>query len=252
TLDGLLVPLTETTWVRSGAVLGPEDRISALAAQIPARLVVSHSTAWWVHVGLGRAPSPLTFTTHPRRRVLDQDGAVVHELNLGRGDWETIAGLPVTTPMRRVPAAVPSMSVPSSSRRPRTTRGTTSAPMGIPTSIPGEQGSRTVRRGTLILREVGVAHPPRPQPERTARSHASHGMDTGGYSAGSSGTGSGGFDAPAPTSAAAPVDAQPTGSGRDEDEYDPETDLDITDAPQVGVAVIAKVLGGEIIHARDG
>lgn len=100
TLDGLLVPLTETTWVRSGAVLGPEDRISALAAQIPARLVVSHSTAWWVHVGLGRAPSPLTFTTHPRRRVLDQDGAVVHELNLGRGDWETIAGLPVTTPMR--------------------------------------------------------------------------------------------------------------------------------------------------------
>ncbi|RAE78311.1 hypothetical protein DN540_30790, partial [Burkholderia multivorans] len=56
TLDGLLVPLTETTWVRSGAVLGPEDRISALAAQIPARLVVSHSTAWWVHVGLGRAP----------------------------------------------------------------------------------------------------------------------------------------------------------------------------------------------------
>ncbi|QPR39494.1 DNA polymerase III subunit gamma and tau [Brevibacterium casei] len=78
-----------------------------------------------------------------------------------------------------------------------------------------------------------------------------HGMDTGGYSAGSSGTGSGGFDAPAPTSAAAPVDAQPTGSGRDEDEYDPETDLDITDAPQVGVAVIAKVLGGEIIDERD-
>ncbi|MEL7583663.1 DNA polymerase III subunit gamma and tau [Brevibacterium casei] len=78
-----------------------------------------------------------------------------------------------------------------------------------------------------------------------------HGMDTGGYSAGSSGTGSGGFDAPAPTSAAAPVDAQPTGSGRDEDEYDPETDLDITDAPQVGVAVIAKVLGGEIIDERE-
>ena len=78
-----------------------------------------------------------------------------------------------------------------------------------------------------------------------------HGMDTGGYSAGISGTGSGGFDAPAPTSAAAPVDAQPTGSGRDEDEYDPETDLDITDAPQVGVAVIAKVLGGEIIDERD-
>lgn len=100
TLDGLLTPLTETTWVRSGAVLDAEDRILALAAQIPARLVVSHATAWWVHLGLGRAPSPLTLTTHPRRRVLEQNGLIVHELNLARSEWETIAGVPVTTPMR--------------------------------------------------------------------------------------------------------------------------------------------------------
>lgn len=78
-----------------------------------------------------------------------------------------------------------------------------------------------------------------------------HGMDTSAYSAGNTGNGFGQHSAPAPTSAAAPVDAQPTGSGGDEDEYDPETDLDITDAPQVGVAVIAKVLGGEIIDERD-
>ncbi|NNV08192.1 hypothetical protein ETC03_18375, partial [Geobacillus sp. MMMUD3] len=77
------------------------------------------------------------------------------------------------------------------------------------------------------------------------------GMDTGAYSAENPGNGFGQHSAPAPASAAAPVDAQPTGSGRDEDEYDPETDLDITDAPQVGVAVIAKVLGGEIIDERD-
>lgn len=129
TLDGLLTPLTETTWVRSGAVLDAEDRIHALAAQIPARLVVSHATAWWVHLGLGRAPSPLTLTTHPRRRVLEQNGLIVHELNLARSEWETIAGVPVTTPMRtlydlllphvRSPRPVRSARSPNSSTRSR-------------------------------------------------------------------------------------------------------------------------------------
>lgn len=44
---------------------------------------------------------------------------------------------------------------------------------------------------------------------------------------------------------------QPESSGADEDEYDPETDLDVSDAPQIGVAVIARVLGGEIIDERE-
>ncbi|MCI4010956.1 DNA polymerase III subunit gamma and tau [Brevibacterium sp. ZH18] len=44
---------------------------------------------------------------------------------------------------------------------------------------------------------------------------------------------------------------QPQNFGADEDEYDPETDLDVSDAPQIGVAVIARVLGGEIIDERD-
>lgn len=44
---------------------------------------------------------------------------------------------------------------------------------------------------------------------------------------------------------------QTQGSGSDEDEYDPETDLDISEAPQIGVAVIARVLGGEIIDERE-
>nr|WP_275902155.1 DNA polymerase III subunit gamma and tau [Brevibacterium zhoupengii] len=47
------------------------------------------------------------------------------------------------------------------------------------------------------------------------------------------------------------ADARPQNSGADEDEYDPETDLDISDAPQIGVAVIARVLGGEIIDERE-
>ena len=45
--------------------------------------------------------------------------------------------------------------------------------------------------------------------------------------------------------------AQPQRSGADEDEYDPETDLDVSEAPQIGVAVIARVLGGEIIDERE-
>ncbi|WP_193072007.1 MULTISPECIES: DNA polymerase III subunit gamma and tau [unclassified Brevibacterium] len=49
----------------------------------------------------------------------------------------------------------------------------------------------------------------------------------------------------------ADADAQPQASGSDEDEYDPETDLDISEAPQIGVAVIARVLGGEIIDERE-
>ena len=70
-----------------------------------------------------------------------------------------------------------------------------------------------------------------------------HGMDAGAYSAPSAPPRN---PTPTPTSA-----SEAPGSGPVEDEYDPETDLDITDAPQVGVAVIAKVLGGEIIDERD-
>ena len=43
----------------------------------------------------------------------------------------------------------------------------------------------------------------------------------------------------------------PQGSGSDEDEYDPDTDLDVSEAPQMGVDVIARVLGGEIIDERE-
>ncbi|RBP63910.1 hypothetical protein DFO66_1082 [Brevibacterium sanguinis] len=100
TMDGLLSRLTETTWVRTGAVLGPEDRVEALRSQVPPRLVLSHSTAWWIHTGLGRAPSPLTFITVPRRRFVEDIDAVVHELRLSRDDFTVIGGLGVTTEER--------------------------------------------------------------------------------------------------------------------------------------------------------
>lgn len=100
TLDGLLTRLTESTWVRKGAVLDATDRMAALQAQIPPRLVLSHDIAWWVHNGLGRAPSPLTFITNPRRRYVDGGDVVVHELTIAAHEWELIHDLPITTPDR--------------------------------------------------------------------------------------------------------------------------------------------------------
>ncbi|MDN5634958.1 MAG: hypothetical protein L0G36_04870 [Brevibacterium sp.] len=97
TLDGLLTRLTESTWVRKGAVLSSEDRMAALHAQIPPRLVLSHDIAWWVHSGLGRAPSPLTFITYPRRRYVDGCEIVVHELTIAQDEWELINEHPITT-----------------------------------------------------------------------------------------------------------------------------------------------------------
>ncbi|KAB1943004.1 DNA polymerase III subunit gamma and tau [Brevibacterium linens] len=55
-----------------------------------------------------------------------------------------------------------------------------------------------------------------------------------------------------PGAASAPgSNAYPQQSGSVEDEYDPETDLDVSEAPQMGVDVIARVLGGEIIDERE-
>lgn len=95
-LDGLLTRLTENTWVRKGAILEREDRMEALRSDIPPRLVLSHSSAHWVHSGLGRAPSQLSFITYPRRRVLHIEGIEVHEVSITATDWTTICGLPIT------------------------------------------------------------------------------------------------------------------------------------------------------------
>lgn len=100
---------------------------------------------------------------------------------------------------------------------------------------------------------TGGAGAVKPFKSRFAAIAERHGMDTGGSVAqnprGDVGAPAsqapGGF---APQRAAAP---EPSSTGSMEDEYDPETDLDISDAPQVGVSVIAKVLGGEIIDERD-
>src|SRR5699024_11108640 len=99
-LDGLLIRLTETTWVRKGAVLSPADRIAALKSLIPPGLAVSHDRARWVHRGLGRAPSPLSLITLPRRRWVSHDGFEVHEVGLTADEWQLIGRLPITTEER--------------------------------------------------------------------------------------------------------------------------------------------------------
>ncbi|MEY8569790.1 MULTISPECIES: hypothetical protein [Brevibacterium] len=100
TLDGLLIRLTESTWVRKGAILSPAERMAALHSLIPPGLALSHDSAWWVHRGLGRAPAPLNFITLPRRRWIADDGFDVHETTLADDDWCLIDGLPITTEER--------------------------------------------------------------------------------------------------------------------------------------------------------
>ncbi|UVI34524.1 hypothetical protein [Brevibacterium spongiae] len=100
TLDGLLIRLTESTWVCKGAILSPSDRMAALHSAIPPGLALSHDSAWWVHRGLGRSPSPLSFITLPRRRWVADDGFDVHEIVLAADEWLLIDGLPVTTEER--------------------------------------------------------------------------------------------------------------------------------------------------------
>lgn len=100
TLDGLLIRLTESTWVRKGAILSPAERMAALHSLIPPGLALSHDSAWWVHRGLGRAPAPLNFITLPRRRWIADDGFDVHETNLAQDDWCLLDGLPITTEER--------------------------------------------------------------------------------------------------------------------------------------------------------
>jgi hypothetical protein len=96
TLDGLLIRLTETTWVRKGAILSPEDRMEALHSLVPPGLVLSHDSAWWVHRGLGRVPTPLSFITLPRRRWIADDDFSVHEITLADDEWQRIGSLPIT------------------------------------------------------------------------------------------------------------------------------------------------------------
>ncbi|UVI37005.1 DNA polymerase III subunit gamma and tau [Brevibacterium spongiae] len=93
----------------------------------------------------------------------------------------------------------------------------------------------------------------KPFKSRFAALAAKHGVTTtpsSGSGFGSSAPPNGGGDA-GPGNASVPVDSYPQNSGPDEDYYDPETDLDVSEAPQIGVDVIARVLGGEIIDERE-
>src|SRR5699024_2739750 len=48
----------------------------------------------------GRAPSPLSFITLPRRRWVSHDGFDVHEVALTADEWQLIGRLPIPTEER--------------------------------------------------------------------------------------------------------------------------------------------------------
>jgi DNA polymerase-3 subunit gamma/tau len=84
-----------------------------------------------------------------------------------------------------------------------------------------------------------------------AEKHGVHTAPAGGAGFGSAPSTDAADDAGPHPASAPDADVHPQNTGSDEDEYDPETDLDVSEAPQIGVDVIARVLGGEIIDERE-
>jgi DNA polymerase-3 subunit gamma/tau len=84
-----------------------------------------------------------------------------------------------------------------------------------------------------------------------AEKHGVHTDPTNGSDFGSAPPATGGADAGPGAASAQGSNPYSQSTGSDAYEYDPETDLDVSEAPQMGVDVIARVLGGEIIDERE-
>ncbi|WP_309132202.1 DNA polymerase III subunit gamma and tau [Brevibacterium sp.] len=107
-------------------------------------------------------------------------------------------------------------------------RDVPSSPQSAPTPATPANGKAFTSRFAAIAQRYG-AEAPEPPPQSYGNEHSSMGA----------------------ASVATADRTQTPATGSDEDEYDPETDLDVSEAPQMGVAVIARVLGGEIIDERE-
>lgn len=99
--DGLLVQLTETSWIRAGAVLTPKLRAAALGAPPIHGTAFSHAAAHWVWWGSAQAPALLDVTTLVRRRVRRvPEGTAVWERSLGGDQYREFGDCRVTEPLK--------------------------------------------------------------------------------------------------------------------------------------------------------
>ncbi|OFL64061.1 MULTISPECIES: hypothetical protein [unclassified Brevibacterium] len=99
--DGLLIQLTDTAWIRSGAVLTPALRAAALGAPPVHGTAFSHAAAHWVWWGTAQAPALLDVTTLSRRRVRRApEGTAVWERSLSREEYRQLGECRLTEPLK--------------------------------------------------------------------------------------------------------------------------------------------------------
>lgn len=99
--DGLLIQLTDTAWIRAGAVLTPALRAAALGTPPVHGTAFSHAAAHWVWWGTAQAPALLDVTTLSRRRVRSTpDGTAVWERSLSSHEVSQFGDCRLTEPLK--------------------------------------------------------------------------------------------------------------------------------------------------------
>lgn len=105
-LDGLVVHLFGSTYLRSGSRPGQRVRAQAMADEIPTalldRVVIGRESATWIYAG-GPPPAKINLLTdhHRRTTVLrPSSGCRLHEVHLSAEETMPAASSAVTTPLR--------------------------------------------------------------------------------------------------------------------------------------------------------
>ncbi|HET7414365.1 MAG TPA: hypothetical protein VFI97_01560 [Arthrobacter sp.] len=105
-LDGLLVHLFGSTYLRAGARPGPDVRAQALANELPAalrgRAIIGRQSAAWIYVG-GPAPAKINLLIDHRRRTAALrpfSGCQLHEVHLAGDEMTSVGAVAVTTRLR--------------------------------------------------------------------------------------------------------------------------------------------------------
>lgn len=105
-LDGLVVHLFGSTFLRAGARPGQEVRALALATELPHalrdRAVIGRQSAAWIYVG-GPAPAKINLLIDHRRRTAALrpfSGCQLHEVHLAGDETMSVGAAAATTPLR--------------------------------------------------------------------------------------------------------------------------------------------------------
>lgn len=79
----------------------PDDRARPFVGVLPAGWALGGATAAWVHVGGAAGPSALSLTGPPNtHQPPELPGRVLHQQEMPDRDLVTVAGVPVTSPLR--------------------------------------------------------------------------------------------------------------------------------------------------------